>query len=263
MIRLLFLAGIVSLAPLAARSQAKPVTVKTDSDILWAGADRAGDLFVVLASGDVEKYDKAGKLIGTHHLELPPTLLDPLDGVQSFYFQRAGNYYGNISADMTRLKTQVVDPSFAVRPWLVCPALHELWILDSADFSIKKTGMQSSMISLEATLNHLPQKKISDYVHLREYQNYLFLLDRSAGIHMFNGLGKRIKTIGEKNLPYFNFLGEEIYFVVGQEIILIDLYTNEKRSLPLDKSYHFVLLTEDRQYSITDRSIIISTFIPG
>ncbi len=256
------LTGLLLVSFLLTQGQNKPISYHTDSEINWAGVDRAGDLFLVLANGEVQKIDKEGKKLGTSKFNKTPTLLDPLDGAQSFYYNRADNTYGNISSDMMRVTTKTVDPSFAIRPWLVCPALHELWILDSADFSLKKTEMKSTMVSLEAPLNHLPNKKISDYIHIREYQNYLFVLDRVEGVHMFNGLGKFIKTIGEKNLGYFNFLGEEIYFIVGAEIVFIDLYTNKKRTLPKPADCEFVLLTEDRQYSIAGKSVSIFPFNP-
>lgn len=256
------LTGLILVSVLLTQGQNKPTKYTTESEITWAGVDRAGDLFLVLANGEVQKVDKEGKKLGTSKFNKTPTLLDPLDGAQSFYYNRADNSYGNISSDMNRVTKNTIDPSFAIRPWLVCPALHELWILDSADFSIKKTQMKSTMISLEAGLNHSSEKKIFDYIHMREYQNYLFLLDRSEGVLMFNGLGKLIKTIGEKDLRYFNFLGEEIYFIVGAEIVFIDLYTSKKRTLPKPANCDFVLLTEDRQYSITGKSVSISAFKP-
>src|SRR3954471_19000486 len=165
-----------------AEGQAGKVSFQTSAEIVWAGVDRPGDLFLVLKTGEVFKYDKEGKKVGVHGFQMPPTLVDPLDGVQSFYFEETATNYGNLSADLSSASKHAVDPAFAIRPWLVCPSLHELWILDSADFSIKKTKMKSAAISLESVLIHLPSKQIKDYVYMREYQNYLFLLDRNAGV---------------------------------------------------------------------------------
>lgn len=235
-----------------------PVTVTLNEDILWAGIDRPGDLFVLLSGGSVVKYDKTGKKIGEHKFDRPPTLIDPLDGVQSFYYQRTGHHYGNLSYDFERVTDKVLEPAFAINPWLVCPALKELWILDSADFSIKKTTSSSAAISLENTLRHLPDKKMTDYTYLREYQNYVFLLDESAGVHMFNPIGKFVRTLGEKGMNYFNFLGEEMYFLSVGQLVFIDLYTSERRteSLPQANAL-FVLLNDDRMYLVGKRQIEI------
>jgi len=253
---------LLLLGQLTSSGQQLPITITFIADIVWAGVDRPGDLFVVLSTGEVQKIDKTGKSIGTHKFQAPPTLLDPLDGVQSFYYLRSYKQYGNLSYDFSNVSQNTLDPAFAIQPWLVCPALRELWILDSADFSIKKTAQNSMVISLETALQHLPRKQITDYTFMREYQNYVFLLDKSAGVHVFSPLGKFIRTMGEKNMLYFNFLGEEMYYLSGKEIVMVDLYTNEKRSLPLPEESRFVLLTDERSYAVGIRSVAISVFKP-
>lgn len=258
----LTLAAVLFVLPFLARGQSLPSPITVEEEITWAGIDRAGDLFVVLANGDVQKYEKTGKKVGSHRFTSPPTLLDPLDGVRSFFYRRDGQRYGTMSYDFSTVEEKALDPSFAISPWLVCPALHELWILDSADFTIKKTRMNAMTISLESTLKHIQEKKITDYVSIREYQNYVFLLDRSAGVHVFNSLGRFIRTLGAMGMTFFNFLGEEMYYVSGKELILIDLYGLEQRSLPLPREYSFVLLNDDRLYGILGKEIHILPFKP-
>jgi hypothetical protein len=259
--RFLALAAVL-ISSSSAEGQSTPITITTEADILWTGVDRPGDLFLVLANGDIQKFDKTGKKIGSHKFSFPPTLLDPLDGVQSFYYQRKGQRYGNMSYDFSTVSEHTLDPSFAISPWLVCPALRELWILDSADFSIRKTSLNSMTISLETALQHLPQKRITDYTSLREYQNYVFLLDKTAGVHVFNSIGKFVRTLGEKGMIYFNFLGEEMYYVSGNTLVMIDLYTLEKRILKLDGEYQFALLNDEILYGIGTRTISILPFKP-
>lgn len=234
-------------------------TVSVGGNIVWAGVDRAGDMFVVLDNGGVEKFDKTGKKIGAHKFKAPPTLVDPLDGVQSFYYNRQTRQYGNMSYDFTSVSQFTIDPAFAISPWLVCPALRELWILDSADFSIRKTAQSSTFISLERVLQHLPDKRITDFIHLREYQNYVFVLDKSSGVHMINPLGRFVRTLGEKGMTYFNFLGEELYYLSGNELVLVDLYTQETRRMPLPVEGKFALITDEVFYVASGSKIVISS----
>ena len=258
---LLFL--FVSLVALPhVNGQAKKITFETPAEIQWAGVDRPGDLFLILKTGEVLKYDKTGKKIGSHTFNASPTLFDPMDGVQSFYFMSDGNHYGNISSDMSEVTKFQLNPSFAISPWLVCPSLHELWMMDSSDFSIKKTKLKSTSISVESILIHLPSKKIKAYIYMREYQNYLFLLDRNAGIHVYSGMGKFIKTMGFKDLAYFNFLGEEIYFMKGTQLVFVDLFTNETRTLNLPIPCKFALLNDDKLYSVETNKVTITDFKP-
>ena len=244
------------------QSQSKLLQFETDAEVIWAGVDRPGDLFLVLTTGEVQKFAKDGKRIGSHGFRTTPSLFEPLDGVQSFYYLQAENLYGNLSADLATTTQHHVDPAFAIRPWLTCPSLHELWILDSADFSIKKTKLNSTTISLESELKHIPIKKMTDFVYMREYQNYLFLLDKNAGIHLFNGLGKFIRTLGEKGLSYFNFLGEELYFKVGNELTLVDLFTNEKRQIVLPQKCRFALITDEYLFAVEENRVVVYNFKP-
>ena len=260
--RLTFFIGLILCAGIALRAQTKTTTIELPAEILWAGVDRPGDLFLVLKTGEVRKYNKEGVKIGSHLFNAPPRLFDPLDGAQSFYYLAKGNTYGNLSSDVSSTTEHVVDPSFAIHPWLVCPALHELWILDSTDLSIKKTKSHATAISVETSIRTLSAKKTADYVNMREYQNYLFLLDRNAGIHMFNGLGKYVKTILEKDLNYFSFLGEEIYFIRDHQVVLMDLYTDERRKFPIPVPCRFVLLTDDRLYAVDVKKVSIFDFKP-
>lgn len=237
-------------------------TVELPSEAVWAGVDRPGDLTVLLKSGEVIKLDKNGIRQGRFQFKNTPTLYDPMDGAQSFFFDRTTNTYGFLDASMTEENPHQVDPSFAITPWLVCPVLHELWILDAADFNIKKTKLHAAAISLENQLKHLPQKQIEDYTFLREYQNYTFLLDKNAGIHIFNSLGRFVKTEGIKGLDYFNFLGEEIYYKSGDTLNFTDLYTGETRKVSLPRSCQFALVTDERQYLVDGKSAFIYEFHP-
>jgi len=77
--------------------------------------------------------------------------------------------------------------------------LHELWMMDSSDFSLRKTKMRHQHFP-RVGHDHLPSKKIKDYTYMREYQNYLFFF-YWTGMRAFiftAAWGNLIKTIGEK-----------------------------------------------------------------
>lgn len=257
-----FFLAISFASVLSLQAQNKIVQFETEAKVIWAGIDRPGDLFLVLTTGEVQKFNKDGKRIGSHGFRTPPTLFEPLDGVQSFYYFQDENVYGNLSSDLVSNTQHHLDPAFAIKPWLVCPSLHELWILDSMDFSIKKTKLNSATILLEAVFKHLPQKRMEDFVYMREYQNYLFLLDKNAGIHFFSSLGKFIQTFEVKDILYFNFLGEEVYYKNGNELIFIDFLSGEKRQITLPQPCRFALVTDEYLYAVEETRVVIYTFKP-
>jgi hypothetical protein len=217
---------------------------------------------LVLATGEVQKFNNQGKSIGTHGFGTPPSLLDPLDGTQSFYFLQKENTFGHLSSDLKDATQHPVDPAFAIAPWLVCPSMHEIWMLDSSDFSIKKTNLDGTAIAFESSLKPSPEKRASDYRYMREYQNYLFLLDKATGVMLFNSLGKYIRTLGEKDIECFGFLGEEMYYAKGNLLILTDLYSNEIRTVTLPAPSRFALVTDDTYYAVGKNRVTIFDFKP-
>ncbi|HQQ97922.1 MAG TPA: hypothetical protein PLX35_11695 [Cyclobacteriaceae bacterium] len=241
----------------SAQAQTGTIRYTAEDEIIWAGVDRASDLIIQLKSGVVEKINLAGKRVGRYKFDQVPTLIDPLDGAQAFFFQRNSGKYGTLSSDLAFATLIDLEPSLAVTPWLICPMLHELWILDVGDFTLKKTASNAATQGWETLLPPVVSRNPDDLIYMKEYQNYVFLLDRSAGVHVFNSLGRYVKTISEKGATYFGFLGGETYFANGNKIIYVDLFTGDIRnqeislcrsSFPVDEN---IFLVYDRYIEIT------------
>lgn len=237
----------------ASFGQKKVASVNVASSIAYAAVDRPGDLYVVLTDGQILKYDKTGKQIGQMKFKSVPTIFDPRDGTRAFAYFRDSQTIESIAPDLSFSDSSPLHPEFAVSAWLVCPSKNEFWILDSADFSIKKTRGRGTAIAYESAFN---KKENPEY--MREYLNFLFVLDN--GIHVLNNLGKEINHLGAA--PYFSFLGEEIYYPSGNTLQLIDLYTTEKRQINLPHPAAFALLTDDRMILVDGKSIEFLEFVP-
>ena len=63
------------------------------------------------------------------------------------------------------------------------------------------------------------------FTAMREYQNYVFLLDPSRGIFIFNSLGRHIKTLDVPGVQSFNFLGEDLYYLRNDSLEFFNLFT--------------------------------------
>lgn len=255
--------AIVSLIAIVAATtsfaQKKVATVSIPSNVAYAAVDRPGDLYVVMTGGETLKFDKNGKQIGKKKFDRVPTIFDPKDGTRAFAYSRDKQTLESIAPDLSFSDTEPVHPEFAVSAWLVCPSKNEFWILDSADFSIKKTKGRGTAIAYESQFS---ETIVSNIQYMREYLNFLFVLDRVNGIHVLNNLGKDVHKIGSVNIPYFSFLGEEIYYPSGNTLQLFDLYTTEKREISLPHPAQFALLTDERMMLIKDRTIEFFEFTP-
>jgi len=237
-------------------AQKKVASVKVDNKVAFAAVDRPGDLYIILANGEALKIDKSGKQIGKRKFKSVPTIFDPKDGTRAFAYYHDTHTIETIAPDLSFAEASPLHPEFAVSAWLVCPSKNELWILDSADFTLKKTKEKGTAIAYETPFGD------ATATYMREYLNFLFVLD-SEGIKMQNNLGKTIQKIAAPGLSFFSFLGEEIYYMeTPSSLQLLDLYTSEKRKVPLPHAAKFALLTDDRMILVEDTTIDFFEFTP-
>jgi hypothetical protein len=263
MIRECIIAALISL-PAVAAAQGKMIkSVSLNGKVQFAGVDRPGDLYVVMEDGYVRKYDGNGKEIASKKYTTPPTLFDPRDGTLSFAYFRTGQRLEYLSPDMSSSDEKTLSPEFAISAWLACPSKNELWILDSEDLSLKKTVDRGGAIGNDVRWTLHRPESVSSITYMREYQNFLFILDQKKGIDMFNGIGKLIREVNEPGLPWFNFLGEELYYPKGQTLQFLDLYTAETREMAIAKPFRFVMLTDLRMMVVGEKSIEFFEFTPN
>jgi hypothetical protein len=235
--------------------QKKVASVAIKNTVSYAAVDRPGDLYVITANGEAMKFDKNGKEIGKKKFSSVPTIFDPKDGTRAFAYFRDTQTIESIAPDLSSSETFPLHPEFAVSAWLVCPSKNELWVLDAADITLKKTKEKGTAIAYETSYG---EKDVKQIQYMREYLNFLFVLDN--GIHILNNLGKEIHTIDAN--AQFSFLGEEIYYVSGNTLTLIDLYNTEKREIALPHTAAFALLTDDRLILVQEGMIEFFEFTP-
>jgi hypothetical protein len=97
---------------------------------------------------------------------------------------------------------------------------------------------------------------------MREYQGFLFILHRVKGIGIFNSMGKHLKTLSGRDIPYFNFLGEEIYYPLNQQLHFYDLFDASVHLQNLPAETRFVLLSDERVFSVYPNNLEVAEFKP-
>jgi hypothetical protein len=251
------------LLSITATAQNKIRSVTLSDTVLSAAVDRPGDFYLVTKSGQIQRFDKDGKLIVLYKTEAAPTLFDPRDGARLFAYYRHDQRYEYLSPSFQVSASYKIDPSFAIHPWLMCPSGdHKLWILDKADNSLKKINVRESEVELEVMVDSAVIQNTEMFTAMREYQSFVFLLDPSKGIAIFNNLGKYLRTIEVPGVQSFNFLGEELYYLRGQKVELFNLFSAETRQLDLPSHPSHVLLTDERMILVTPLRIDIFSFRP-
>jgi hypothetical protein len=137
-----------------------------------------------------------------------------------------------------------IDSVFAIDPVHVTGAFDQksIWILDAADNSLKKVNTRIGEVTIDVPM---PGLKANEIQTIREYQQFLFLISTQQVV-ILNGVGKKIKTIPLLANQQIEFFGEELVLYSGNELLLIDLFSNEKRKIILPAAFSKILLAEDR-----------------
>jgi hypothetical protein len=195
--------------------------------------------------------------------EKVPTLFDPRDGARLFVYYRDDQHYEFLNPSFESIASYKVDAAFAIQPWLICPSgEYKLWILDKMDNSLKKIDVRASEVEVEVVVDYALIQNVEAFKTMREYQNFVFLLDPSRGIYIFNSLGRHLRTIAAPGIPSFNFLGEELYYLKAGKLELFNLFSAETRQLEIDPRYADALLTDERMMLFTSGKIDIYPFRP-
>jgi hypothetical protein len=262
--RAYFLSTIILLSvSIPAFSQQKKIkTLEVSDTIGHAYVDRPGDLYLFTFTGHLQRFDKDGRLLNLYRKGPSLTSFDPRDGARLFSFYRKDGHYDLLNNAFEIVNSYKIDSAFALEPWLVCASGdHFIWALDASDWSLKKIDMRNGTVPVEIVLPFKGKRK-EDLIAIREYQNFVFLLDKKEGIKVYNSVGSLIKTIPHAGLSYFNFIGEELYYLKGNTIHLFDLFTAETREIKLPAPADIALITDERLFLIRHKGIDIYEFKP-
>jgi hypothetical protein len=244
-------------------AQKKITSIPVIDEIVSAGVDRVGELYVTTKLGQIQKFDTQGKLLSVYRRVLAPSLFEPRDGSRLFAFFKKDRRIEYLDPAFEIYSASRIDSAFVIDPLLACSSGdHNVWVLDGADQTLKKINPRASTIEVDVKFPENLSRDYSQIKFMREYQGFIFFLDDKRGIHIFNGMGRWIKTISLQHPSYFNFLGEELYYPGSNKLILINLFSGEQREIPLAKPFKIALLTDERLFLIQTNSIDFFEFKP-
>ncbi|MCE7863392.1 MAG: hypothetical protein DYG99_07615 [Bacteroidetes bacterium CHB5] len=212
--------------------------------------DRLGNFLLIENSGRITKYNPDGKKIATSKKQ-PYTLIEPWFQPTIFVYDRTRQQYNFLDRHLESKTTHYLDAAWAIEPRLVCPTHdNRLWILDRADWSLKKVQPTTNQVVQEFNLPVEVSDK-ADFIYLREYLNLIFLLDKNAGILILNQLGQLIERIEVPELKGFYFFGDEMYFVQDNNLKYFNLLTSQWRAHPIPANSVQAIITDERLITIS------------
>ena len=239
-------------------AQTKIKSVQLTGDVISVSIDRPGDVYIALSDGIVQHFGSDGQLLGVLKSGAPD-LFDPRDGARLFAFYRKSRHYEYLNPSFEVTKSTTIDSSLVSEPWLVCPSGdYNIWAIDAADNTLKKISPSTSEITTEVVLKEFPD--VSGIKFMREYQGFLFIHTTANTILVFNGMGRQLKSIGAGRATYFNFIGEELYYLDEGQLNLFNLFTADSRLIKLAFPARIALVSDERLYLINKN--VLEVFTP-
>ena len=251
----LFLLVVIS----ATQAQPKKILELSPGEITNISVDRLGNFYLILKNSTIQKYNPNGELLAQSNIFNEKTInVEAWNPLQVIVHTPDSFRYYVLDHELQNRKIVAIDSSFAISPHLLSPGYESsLWLIDGADFSLKRIESLQKGLKYESKLQAPGWDDKPNLIQIREYQNLIFLLDSKSGISMFTSLGKLVRTIDERSIRYFNFMGEELYFLKDNKIILFDLYTEETRELKIDSDCKYALITDERLILVKSEKVEI------
>jgi hypothetical protein len=137
-----------------------------------------------------------------------------------------------------------------------------LWLLDESNLVLREFDPQALRLVQNTPLDLLIGRSRPDFRFLRQYQNNLYLVDRTTGIFVFDNLGNYRKKLPFPGLDFVTFRGDELMYLGGNQLHFFHLYNLTERTQPLPPgldatTVRQVLLGDQYAYFVTTKGIAI------
>jgi hypothetical protein len=205
-----------------------------------ASLDRRGALYVADADNNLRQYGPEGLLLNTYAPTQPghaaqveawnvtTTLVFNDDRQQLILLDR---FLALISE--VRL-ADFVDGT--IRAATLAPD-NRIWLLDESNLVLRAFDPNTQRTVQNTPLDLLIGRSRPDFRFLRQYQNNLYLVDRSTGIYVFDNLGNYKKKLPFTGLSTVGFRGDELYYLDAGALHFFHLYHQTERRVALPTGF--------------------------
>ncbi len=227
-----------------------------------AGINPAGELFT-LSRGKIQRFDKEGKV--AHEINFTKgdevTQFDAWHLTQLVLYYRTTQTVEFYNPVLDLRNSFVIDSVFAIEPEWIAASFDQqhFWIFDKADKSIKKVNYKTQEVVVDEAVQVFSEQELVK--GMREYQRFLFV-HTTAALHVFSAMGRHIKTVDITNTQSFDFFGEELVILAGDQLLMSSLFTNDNRKVSAFSVFDKVFLTDERLFGIKKDRIEIFEFNP-
>ncbi|HEX8326152.1 MAG TPA: hypothetical protein VF629_01340 [Hymenobacter sp.] len=201
-----------------------------------ASLDRRGALYVADADNNLRQYGPEGLPLNTFAPTQPghvaqveawnvtTTLVFNDDRQQLVLLDR-------FLAPITEVRlADYVDGT--VRAATLAPD-NRIWLLDESNLVLREFDPGTLRLTRNTPLDLIIGRSRPDFRFLRQYQNNMYLVDRTTGIFVFDNLGNYKKKLPFTGLATVGFRGDELYYVDNGAVHFFHLYSLAERRVAL------------------------------
>ncbi len=219
--------------------------------------DRAGNIYIGDQKGNLNRFDAEGEFELTFSPPRPSkiTSVEAWQGLRIFLFFKDLQEYTFLNRFLSNQGNYQFNPSVVGFVEAATPSSdNNIWLFDQTDFNLKKYDIILNEIVSRTPFDLLLDPDNYNIGMMKEYQNKLFIGDINTGVLVFDNLGNYLTKFSINGIEYFNFYEEELYFIKGDNLELINIYSKETRRLPLppDQPWLFPLLSTNLYYLVSE-----------
>jgi len=228
-----------------------------------ASLDRRGNFYVADEQDNIHQYGPDGQALNTYSPPLPghTAQIEAWNSAKILVFyddRQEILLLDRFMASITNVRLiDFVEGS--IRVATLAPD-DRLWMFNESDLTLRQFDPSLRRITLNTPLDLIIGRSKPDFRFLRQYQNNLYLVDRTSGIFVFDNLGNYRKKLPFTGLNYIGFRGDELYYLAGNQLHFFQLYTFNERNLGLPAAVtqaQQVLLGEQYAYIVTATGVLV------
>jgi hypothetical protein len=228
------------------------------AEVEMVSIDRVGFFYTVQKNGAISKFSEDAELIAQHKQSGKNefALFEAWNSMQLIGFNKKTKNYILFDRMLHPKGIFNIDNALVVEAALTTiTGDNSLWVLDAKVSALKKINLSAETVEIEIPYDSEVSAEFEKSDYIKDYQNMLFINTPSAGIWIYNSIGKKLRTLDFKGVNYFNFLGMDLYFIQEGKLHLYDLYSGDHGIYDLPRAARFVLLTDETMLLADDTHI--------
>jgi hypothetical protein len=230
-----------------------------------ASLDRRGALYLTDADNNLRQYGAEGLPLNTYSPPQPghAALVEAWNVTNTLVFyddRQELLLLDRFMVPLSQLRlSEYVDGT--VRVATLAPD-NQIWLLDESNLVLREFDPNTLRLTQNTPLDLIIGRTRPDFRFIRQYQNNIYLVDRTTGIYVFDNLGNYKKKLPFAGLNTVGFRGDELYFVQHGALHFFHLYNLTERTLPLPaavpaETVRHVLLGEGYAYVFTPEGVLV------